>query len=66
MCSDRGDVDAEARDVVVATYRQACRNSARAQTAFDAALDSYVAAYPHINRSFASQAVAYILSTEGL
>jgi hypothetical protein len=63
---DREEVDEQAKKVVVAAYREANRNRARAQEAFDAAVDSYASVYPHINRKLTSQAVAYILSTVGV
>ena len=60
---DRRSVDEKARRLVINAYREACRT--RSDTPFDAALDSYVAKYPHISRDLAGYTVAHILSTAG-
>ena len=58
---DRSDIDEQARKTVLAAYRES--NHVGRQTAFDAALSSYLKKYPHISRELAGHAVAYILST---
>ena len=60
----RGDIDEKAKALVLNAYRDGCRN--RSQKPFDAALNSYVARYPHISRSLAGHAVAHILATAGV
>ena len=63
---DRQAGDEQARQVVLQAYRDACGSMRGAESAFDAALDDYMTNYPHISRTLARHAVAYILSTEGL
>jgi hypothetical protein len=58
---NRSDIDERAREIVLAAYRES--NHAGRQTAFDAALRSYMKRYSHINRELAGHAVAYILAT---
>jgi hypothetical protein len=61
LIRDCSDIDERAREMVLAAYRE--RNHVGRQTAFDAALSSYLRKYPHITRELAGHAVAYILST---
>ena len=63
---DREQVDKKARQLVTETYREACQGRVYAQEAFDAALKSYTAAFPHVNRELAGRAVAHILVTAGV
>jgi hypothetical protein len=58
---NRSDIDERARELVLAAYRESGHDGR--QTAFDAALSSYLRRYPHINRELAGHAVAYILAT---
>ena len=58
---DRSDIDERAREMVLAAYRES--NRVGQQTAFDAALSSYMSRHPHVNRELAGKAVAYILAT---
>ena len=58
---NRSDIDERAREIVLAAYRES--NHAGRQTAFDAALRSYMKRYSHITRELAGHAVAYILAT---
>ena len=63
VLADREQVDEKARRLVTETYREACQSRVRTQEAFDAALKSYTAAFPHVSRELASRAVAHILAT---
>jgi hypothetical protein len=58
---DRSDIDERAREVVLVAYRES--SHAGRQSAFDAALSSYMRRYPHISRELAGHAVAYVLAT---
>jgi len=60
---DRNDIDYEARQLVIETYREACRTG---PSGFDAALKSYLDKYPHISMHLAIHAVAHILATAGM
>jgi hypothetical protein len=63
---DRGAVDAEARELVLDAYRAATVSVSDPQANFNAALESYCKAYPHISRPIARHAVAHIIATDGL
>ncbi len=58
---NRSDIDERAREIVLAAYRES--SHAGRQTAFDAALSSYMRRYSHISRELAGHAVAYIIAT---
>jgi hypothetical protein len=61
LTRDHSDIDERAREMVLAAYRES--NHVGRQTAFDAALSSYIRKYPDANRELAGKAVAYILAT---
>jgi hypothetical protein len=60
---DRSALDSEAHQVVCAAYRDF---TGHPSAKFDAALEAYMQAYPHISKEVARHAVAYILATDGL
>jgi hypothetical protein len=63
---NRGDIDERAKQLVLTAYRDCCRANASSRKAFDAAMNSYLTAYPDVSRQLASHAVAHILSTAGV
>ena len=63
---DREDIDAEARELVLDAYRSATVSVSEPQAKFNAALEAYSKAYPHIARPVARHAVAHIIATDGL
>jgi hypothetical protein len=63
---DRDTVDAEARTIVLDAYRSAAISMKDPLGEFDAALESYCKAYPHISRPLARHAVAHIIGTDGM
>jgi hypothetical protein len=62
----RAEVEQAAREIVCSAYRNTRPNASYPQAKFDAALDAYVHAYPHISREIARYAVSHILTTDGL
>jgi hypothetical protein len=58
---DREAIDERAKQLVLNAYREGCRN--RSEKPFDAALNSYMARYPHISKELAGHAVAHIIAT---
>lgn len=60
---DRGGIDENAIQLVLNAYREACRSGS--QTPFDAALERYLAKFPHISKDLAGYTVAHILATAG-
>lgn len=63
---DREAVDAEARGLVLDAYRSTAVSVSDPQAKFNAALEVYCKAYPHISRPVARHAVAHIIATDGL
>lgn len=63
---DRDAIDAEARELVLDAYRSAKISVTEPQSKFNAALERYCKAYPHISRPVARHAVAHIIATDGL
>jgi hypothetical protein len=61
---NREDIDEKAKRLVLEAYHEGC--STKSQTPFDAALNSYMARYPHVSRELAGYAVAHILATAGI
>ena len=61
---DREALDAEARSLVLDAYRAARTSVSDPQAKFNAALESYCKAYPHISRPVARHAVAVIIATD--
>lgn len=63
---NREITDSAARNIVLSAFRAAPPSTTvNPQAQFNAALDSYCKAYPHIAKPIAGRAVAYILATEG-
>ena len=59
---NRQEVDQLAQQIVFTSYRMACGDDTESQTGFDAALQAYRKNFPHVPKSVARQAVAYILA----
>jgi hypothetical protein len=64
--ADRAEIDSEAHGVVCEAFRSAVASVANPRAKFDAALEAYMARYPHIAKEIARHAVAYILATDGM
>src|SRR3954468_13540331 len=57
-------LDDRAKRIVLDAYQDACREDcAGPRDAFEAALASYLTAYPHVGKELAGHAVAHILAT---
>jgi hypothetical protein len=63
---DREEIDAQARGLVLDAHRSATTSISDPQGKFNAALEVYCKAYPHISRPIARHAVAHIIETGGL
>jgi hypothetical protein len=63
---DRATIDKAARNLVLNAYRSVRPSHQDLQANFDAALETYRRAYPHISKEIARHAVAYILATDGM
>lgn len=61
--ADRAEIDSEAHQRVCAAFRN---SGAHPNAKFEAALEAYLKAYPHISKEVAKHAVAYILATDGM
>ena len=63
----RDKLDQRATRLVLEVYKDACRKDADGpRRAFDAALESYLKAYPHVGKELAGHAVAHILARSGV